>query len=144
MIQIFFDGLCQPVNPGGTATYGFVITMEGKTLHEGKGVVGEGSGMTNNVAEYTGLLEALKYVATHHVKETKISIYGDSQLVIRQLKGEYKARSETAKKYLPMVRKLLEGKQATFTWVPREQNTAADELTKAAYSGHLKKKQQAL
>ena len=60
MISIFFDGACEPVNPGGTASYGWVIKKDGKTILSGSGIVGSGEGMTNNVGEYHGLIEGIK------------------------------------------------------------------------------------
>ena len=115
MINIFFDGSCMPKNPGGVATYGYVLIKDGKIEKEGRGTIGVGDGMTNNVAEYSGLLEALKFATTKYPDEKDIAIHGDSQLVIRQMKGEYKVKSETAKKYAPQIKKLLLKKNATFT-----------------------------
>jgi ribonuclease HI len=58
MITIFFDGLCRPKNPGGVATFGYVIYKDGEKVKRGCGVVGSGAGMTNNVAEYSALKRA--------------------------------------------------------------------------------------
>ena len=43
MIEVYFDGLCEP-NPGGVATYGFVIKRDGKKVHEGHGLAGHAVG----------------------------------------------------------------------------------------------------
>ncbi|WP_243674943.1 hypothetical protein [Vulcanisaeta distributa] len=57
-------GACEPKNPGGVGTYGFLILDEkGNTIHEGYGIACEpGPGCTNNIAEYTGLVKALEWL----------------------------------------------------------------------------------
>jgi ribonuclease HI len=58
MITIYFDGLCYPKNPGGVAAYGYLVYRDEELLWKGFGGVGQGRGMTNNVAEYEGLKAA--------------------------------------------------------------------------------------
>lgn len=60
-IEVFIDGLCEPMNPHGTAAYGIVIYRDGVQIKTLKGIVGSGTGMSNNVAEYSGLVELIKY-----------------------------------------------------------------------------------
>lgn len=55
-LEVFIDGCCEPVNPGGTAAYGVVVKCEGKVLFSEGKIVGSGNGISNNVAEYSGLL----------------------------------------------------------------------------------------
>jgi ribonuclease HI len=133
MITIYFDGLCRPRNPGGVATYGYVIYKDGKQAKSGYGVVGSGAGMTNNVAEYSALKRAAEWVRGNCTEDV-IVIKGDSQLVIHQLNGTWQVKSETSKKYVPEIRKLLEGRKTSFVWIPREQNAEADQLSNIAYN----------
>jgi ribonuclease HI len=86
MISLYFDGLCRPRNPGGIATYGYVIYQDGKKVKSGSGVIGSGVGMTNNVAEYSALKRAVEWVSRNCV-DGEIVIKGDSQLVIHQMNG---------------------------------------------------------
>jgi len=87
----WFDGGCQPVNPGGTAAYGVVIKeQDGTILVWEHGLVGKGSGMSNNLAEYAGVLHILKYLSTR--PPGRVTIYGDSNLVINQLNGKWRVR----------------------------------------------------
>ncbi|MFW6194119.1 MAG: ribonuclease HI [Halobacteriota archaeon] len=132
MITIYFDGLCQPVNPGGVATYGYVIYQDNKVIKKGYGVIGKGKGMTNNVAEYTALKKALQWVNSQRIKD-KITVKGDSQLVINQLKGKWKVKSQTSKKFVPQIKELLRDKEIELIWIPREDNTEADRLCNIAY-----------
>jgi hypothetical protein len=54
-MQIYFDGLCQPCNPGGTACFAFIVkNEEGNTIHSEYGLAKHNS--TNNVSEYTGII----------------------------------------------------------------------------------------
>ena len=133
MITIYFDGLCRPRNPGGIATYGYVIYQDTEKVNSGCGVVGSGAAMTNNVAEYSALKHAAEWVSRNDIVD-EIVIKGDSQLVIHQMTGTWQVRSETSKKFVPEIRRLLEGRKTEFVWIPREQNAEADLLSNIAYS----------
>jgi len=133
MITIYFDGLCRPKNPGGVATYGYVIYKDGEKVKSGFGVVGSGAGMTNNVAEYSALKRAAEWVSRNG-GDDEIVIKGDSQLVIHQMDGTWQIKSATSKKFVPEIRRLLEGRKTRFIWIPREQNAEADQLSNVAYS----------
>jgi len=133
MITIFFDGLCRPRNPGGVATYGYVIYKDGEKVKSGCGVVGSGAGMTNNVAEYSALKRAAEWVSRNG-GDDEIVIKSDSQLVIHQMNGTWQIKSETSKKFVPEIRRLMEGRKTRFIWIPREQNAEADLLSNVAYS----------
>jgi ribonuclease HI len=140
MITIYFDGLCYPKNPGGVAAYGYLVYRDGVPIWRGFGAVGEGRGMTNNVAEYEGLRAAAQWLVDEGIKE-KILIKGDSQLVIKQMKGEYRVNSATSKKYVPEIKRLLEGSDVSLSWVPREENEEADKLSRVAYEGYCRRRQ---
>ena len=135
MIEAYFDGLCEP-NPGGVATYGFVVRKDGKKVHEGHGLAGtpKSPQATNNVAEYTGLIKALEWLAGQ--KSTgPIIVRGDSDLILKQVQGLYKVKSGLLAPLHGRVKELLEKLPAvTFEWIPRERNTDADRLTNLAYA----------
>jgi ribonuclease HI len=135
MIEAFFDGLCEP-NPGGVATYGFVVLRDGKKVHEGHGLAAtpKSSQATNNVAEYSGLIHALQWLVEHPAPGP-IVVRGDSDLVVRQVKGEFKVKSSLLAPLHGRVKDLaarLPG--ITFEWVPRNRNSDADRLTNLAYA----------
>jgi len=135
MITIYFDGLCRPRNPGGTATYGYVIYKDGKKVKSGSGVIGSGAGMTNNVAEYSALQRAAEWV-NRNGDDDEIVIKGDSRLVIHQMNGTWQIKSETSQKFVPEICRLLEGRKTRCIWIPREQNAEADLLSNLAYNQH--------
>ena len=143
MIDIFFDGLCEPAykggkrNPEGVATYGYIIYRDWKVIAKGYSAIGEGKGMTNNVAEFSALEEAVKWLREQGI-EDEMRIKGDSMLVINQMKGEWQVKSDTSKKFVPLIRDLLKDRKVKFTWIPRDENEAADALSRIAYANYLK------
>ena len=137
MITVHFDGLCQPKNPGGVATYGFVVKKGAKLLHEGRGLAANPytPGATNNVAEYTGVMKAMEWLVAQGLEKEKAVVRGDSELVIRQLKGEYKVKAPHLAPLFARVRELsFRFPSLRFEWVPREQNKDADAQTNLAYA----------
>jgi ribonuclease HI len=140
LIEIYFDGLCQPINPGGIACYAFVVKSDGKTIYNDYGVVGEpfSNDSTNNVAEYTALAKALQWLVANNLIADKVEIKSDSQLIVNHLSGNYKVR---AKRILPLYHRVLllksKFRDVQIKWVPREKNREADMLTNKAYNRAL-------
>ena len=139
MITVYFDGLCYPKNPCGVAAYGYLIYEDGELLHKGFGAVGEGPGMTNNVAEYEGLLAALFWIKDNGLND-KVVVRGDSQLVINQISGRWQVKSGTSSKYVPEIKEMMNGMDVVLEWIPREKNGEADELSRLAYERYIAKK----
>jgi len=135
-IIVHVDGLCEPVNPGGTATYGYVVNNDASAgIVKRYGVVGQGPEMSNNVAEYAALCEALNFLVSEKLNLLPIEVRSDSRLLINQMKGDWKVRKGL------YVHKHLEAKdlarrfdRITFKWIPREDNEEADALSRVAYS----------
>jgi ribonuclease HI len=140
LIEVYFDGLCQPKNPGGIACYAFLVKSNGKTIHSDYGVAGEpfSKDSTNNVAEYTALAKALEWLVASNLVSDKVVINSDSQLVVNQLEGNFKVKG---KRIIPLYKQvlLLKSKFADIEikWVPREKNREADRLTNIAYNKAL-------
>jgi len=140
-LLIFFDGLCEPINPGGVATWGFLIIQEKmEVTHElvrKCGVIGAGKKMTNNIAEFKALLEALKFIRLHFRHPYPgILISGDSSLVINQLNGRWRVRSDTSMKYVPLLLTALKGMKWSASWISRSMNNTADRLSRKAYEDY--------
>jgi ribonuclease HI len=137
-VQVHFDGACQPAKGGGIATYGF--TVEGAGFHEeGKGLAVPpfSQHATNNVAEYVGAIRAMEWLKDRGFRGT-VYLFGDSQLVLRQMKGEYRVRTEHIRAYHELLKRLTAGfEQVKFEWIPREENREADRLSKEALVDHL-------
>ena len=135
-IVVYYDGACEPRNPKGVATYGFVIYKDGEKIGEGKGLAAEPWSwkVSNNVAEYTAMIEAFKWLLEHGYAGADVLVRGDSQLSIRQMQGWYAVRApriiplyEEAKRLAKKFRKV------SFQWVPRERNAEADLLSELAF-----------
>ena len=124
MITAFFDGGARG-NPG-PAGYGvYIVDEKGEMLAELSGSLGVA---TNNVAEYHGLIAALQWAANRDMKA--IAIKGDSQLLIEQMKGNYKVKNEGLKPlYLKARLLVMQIGNVTFEHVRREQNKDADRLS---------------
>jgi ribonuclease HI len=83
LYTLLFDGASRG-NPGPAAC-GFVVYVNGEKME----ARGEFLGVTtNNVAEYRGLIRGLEYLVRKGA--TKVTVYADSELVVKQIKGEYK------------------------------------------------------
>jgi ribonuclease HI len=140
-----FDGACEPINPGGVATYGYTIAFENGERKGYHGVIGEGDGMTCNVAEYGALIKGLQRLSHIVAPKDEILIQGDSQLIIYQMIGKYRVNAENLKPLHTKAKKLIDnlksnGVKIEFKWVNREFNAEADRLSKLGYKEYVKKK----
>ncbi len=140
LIEVYFDGLCQPVNPGGISCYAFVVKSEGRTIYSDYGIAVEpfSQDSTNNVAEYTALVKALQWLLQNNLGSKKVEIKSDSQLIVNQLTGDYKVKSKRIMSLYKQVL-LLKSKfqDIQIKWVPRDKNREADKLTNKAYNKAL-------
>lgn len=131
MIEGWFDGVCEPRNPGGYAAYGALVKIDGKVVwSEGK-LVGHGPGMSNNVSEYSGFIAVMKRIL--EIKPLQACrIRGDSALVVNQLNKRWQVRGglyvpffhEAHNLYHP-VRQLVR-----LEWIGRDENSECDHLSK--------------
>lgn len=129
---IYCDGLCEPTNPNGYACWAFVVTQNEKVIYHNEGCVGHGEGMTNNIAEYHSLLNALLYCFRSKVFQAQIRM--DSQLVVNQVNGDWKCNKESLRQLLARCARGMEIVDANLTWIPREQNEIADKYSRVAYN----------
>jgi ribonuclease HI len=130
-ITIYVDGLCEP-NPAGVACYGWPARDEsGAEIASAHGHLLSGDGATNNVAEFGAVIQALRHAKAQGW--AGVQLRTDSQLVANQLNGEWGCNSDGLVRYLNAARELIDEVGATITWVPRDQNQRADELSRQAY-----------
>lgn len=129
-LVIFTDGASRG-NPG-PASYGFTVSDEkGQLLYQEGRYIGL---TTNNVAEYTGVLEAVKWVKKKYGHSPlEIELYADSKLVAEQLSGRFKIKSPHLKPIIDKIKILaIELGGVIYTHVPRAKNTMADRLANQA------------
>jgi ribonuclease HI len=139
---LYFDGLCEPVNPGGVACYGWLLQDEnGKTVASGKGEYCRGHGATSNVAEWCALGFGLRWISDNCQTGGPVEdlgalwIRGDSQVVIQQLAGKYQCHKPTMQRMHDRCWELLNQifLPVEIEWIPREENEPADALSREAY-----------
>jgi ribonuclease HI len=140
LIEVYLDGLCQPINPGGIPCYAFIVKRDGKTIYSDYGIAGEpfSEDSTNNVAEYTALVKALEWLLANNLGSSRVEIMSDSQLIVNQLTGDYKVKAKRMLVLYKQVLKLMSTfQEIQIKWVPRENNREADRLTNKAYNKAL-------
>jgi ribonuclease HI len=118
-------------NPG-PAAIGAVVQREGRVLEERGERIGEA---TNNVAEYRALLLGIERARALGASE--LELVGDSELIVRQVKGDYKVKDATLRELHGEVERALRPFAGSWSirHVRREQNAAADRLVNAALDG---------
>lgn len=133
VVRVHFDGACDPPSGTGVATFGYHLEGGG-FLHEGWGlaVAPYSRHSTNNVAEYVAAIRPLEWLLAHGYTNDVV-MSGDSQLVVRQMTGQYEVRAEHLKAYHDHLAGLVTRfRHVEFHWVPREENRRADALSKLA------------
>lgn len=131
MIEAFFDGCCEPVNPGGKGGYGIVIKSSGEIVFQLSGYCGDGKTMSNNVAEYEAAGAVMQWLLNNGHEKDEVIVKGDSQLVVKQLKCEWKIKKGLyLKSALRAIQLRNKFTNINFEWIPREQNIEADCLSK--------------
>ena len=115
-------------NPGPSA-YGVVVRdLRGEIIARLKKYIGR---MTNNVAEYYGLIAAMDYAQSHGVRSLRIE--SDSELLVKQMRGQYKVKSEDLRPLFERAKKMSQGFESfRIEHVYREQNREADALANEA------------
>ncbi len=131
---IYTDGGARG-NPG-PAAIGYVIkSARGKTLVEGEAFIGR---TTNNVAEYAALNAALRRV--RDLGGQRVTCFLDSELVVRQLNGQYRVKEEKMRQSYENLRPLVASfLEISFRAVPRGRNSRADELVNRVLDEQEKK-----
>jgi ribonuclease HI len=115
-------------NPGPAAIGAVLTTPDGEVLERHGERIGKA---TDNVAEYRALLLGLERASERGARE--VEVVGDSELVVRQVQGDYKVKDEALKGLYAKVVKALAGfDRWSIRHVRREDNEAADSLVNAA------------
>lgn len=130
-LSVYCDGGARG-NPG-PAAIGVVVKNENKEV---LCAIGKKIGFaTNNVAEYTALIEALSWISRETYSEKpKIIFFLDSELVVSQLNGVYKIKNAKLRELLMVIREKEAriGWELTYKHIPRERNWEADRLVNLA------------
>ena len=131
-VVIHTDGASKG-NPGHASIAYVIAGADGQVIASHGRYIGK---ETNNVAEYTALVEAL--AAARDLGAAQVEAFSDSELMVKQVSGAYRVKNENLR---PLYEKVVAGLRAfasaTLTHVPREQNREADKLAGAAIKAHL-------
>lgn len=136
-IVIHTDGAARG-NPGPSAI-AYVINQVGSALIEHAETIGD---TTNNQAEYRALVAALTKVVELKPDSQPVNCFADSELMVKQLRGEYKMKNAELRPHFEAIQALKrtleeQGNSVSFHHVRREQNKRADELGNLALDGKL-------
>lgn len=126
-------------NPGPAAV-GVVLYHGDELIHEFGKVI---SNTTNNVAEYTALIQAFRCIEKRGLEPATVEFRLDSELVVKQMLGLYRVKDENLKSLKVLVDDLMMAllrkgcQQITFKHVPRSENKKADRLVNQALDAYL-------
>lgn len=127
--ELYFDGACLP-NPGGTASFGFVLYLNGSEIDRGHGIIGSGKYMTDVVAEYKALIAGLSsFLRLFNKPGAILKIYSDSQFVVSQVTKQVHESLDLQiiGFHLREIQRMV---KVYLSWIPRNENKRADELSK--------------
>jgi 2-C-methyl-D-erythritol 2,4-cyclodiphosphate synthase len=126
---LYTDGASRG-NPGPAASGWVLFDGYGMLVHESGSKLGQ---LTNNEAEYAALIEALNWLTTTLGSDFRLTLRMDSELIVKQLRGEYKIKAEHLRQTALLAMSTLAGfTDLTIEHVPRAQNARADALANQA------------
>ncbi len=130
-VIIYADGASRG-NPGPAAIGVTIKDKQGRLITLISQSIGRA---TNNQAEYKAIIAALEHAIT--LGANQVEIHSDSELVVRQINGEYRVKKATLKPLYQQVKRLqIQLKSFTITHIPRQQNIEADNLANKALNGY--------
>ncbi len=132
-LTIYTDGGARN-NPGPAGIGAILLNEKGDEVASVSEYIGEA---TNNQAEYKAVIAAFKKAKELGAEE--LDFYLDSELVVKQLKREYKVKNkDLAPLFVQIHNDSLSFKKVTYNHVPREQNKEADRLVNLAIDKAVK------
>jgi ribonuclease HI len=140
MYTLRFDGLfrslpggVRPVQRAGFMGFGWLIFCDDRLVAQGHGVYGHGQNATSNTAEYLALIEGLEALGDMGVGKEPVRVIGDAKSVIEQMQGSAGINAPDVRALHRRANRLASRfAHVKWEWKPREQNHAADLLTRRA------------
>jgi ribonuclease HI len=130
---VFSDGAAKG-NPGPSGAGWLIRDPEGQVRTENGKFLGHG---TNNEAEYQALTSALEAALALGAEAVRVHL--DSELLVRQLNGQYRVKSDRLRKFYLQAQDLLRRfREYAIIHVPREKNQDADRLANEAIKAHYR------
>jgi len=126
-LHVYVDGAARG-NPGPASIGVVVLTRDGKKVASFGEAIGEA---TNNYAEYTALVHALRLISVFEVE--RLRVYTDSELMASQVNGDYRVREKSLRPLYAQVMSMLRRyREYEVAHIPREKNSEADLLANRA------------
>ena len=126
-VVICTDGTAEP-NPGPAAIGATIKDEQGRLITSISQPIGRA---TNNQAEYRAVIAALEHAI--RLGTNQVDMRSDSELVVKQINGQYRVKNATLKPLYQQVKQLQSQLQSfTITHIPRQQNREADSLASIA------------
>jgi ribonuclease HI len=130
---VFSDGAAKG-NPGPSGAGWLICDPQGQVRSENRKFLGHG---TNNEAEYQALTAALEEALSLGAKAVKVHL--DSELLVRQINGQYRVKSDRLRKFYQQAQDLLRRfHDYVIIHIPREQNREADRLANEAIKDYFR------
>lgn len=130
--RLYTDGAARG-NPGPAGAGAVIVSPEGHIVAKIGKFLGEA---TNNVAEYTALVLGLRRAKAMGIKD--LEVLSDSELMVRQISGDYAVKAEHLRPLHDEARQLLHGfPDAIVRHIPREENAQADAMSNRAIDERL-------
>ena len=130
--RLFTDGAARG-NPGPAGAGAVIVNAQGHIVAKVGKFLGD---ETNNVAEYMGLILGLKRAKAMGIKE--LDVLADSELMVKQLNGDYAVKAEHLKPLFDEARALFKAfGEIEIRHIPREENGAADAMSNRAIDERL-------
>lgn len=129
-LKVYTDGASRG-NPGESSIGISITDEEGNEIQTFKKYLGK---FTNNAAEYIALVESVKLLKAINYKFEEINFFCDSELIVKQINGEYKIKNKDLIKLSLEFWKEIKSlnKKFSLTHIPREKNKHADRLANEA------------
>jgi len=121
-------------NPGPAASGAVLVDDKGEVVETAQEYLGTA---TNNVAEYNAVILGIGLVRKHELARAEFLL--DSQLVVRQLNGQYKVKHPDMKAQFEKVQRLLHGIDIQFRHIPRAENHLSDTVVNQCLDAHSTK-----
>lgn len=127
LYSIYTDGASRG-NPGQAGIGVAIYNESGELVEQYREYIGTA---TNNVAEYSALIAGLSLVKKF--LPCGISVFMDSELLVKQMRGEYRVKNQNLQQYHHTAQSLSSSYlSSNFTYIPREKNSVADKLANEA------------
>lgn len=134
-VVCYFDGCCEPRNPGGNMGMGACVYVDEKKVYEKSSYIAAHLSNTNNIAEYLAFELVVDFLIVNNLTMENVVIKGDSMLVVNQMNGFWQMKKgaylEHAKRcYKKLAKSFWRMSKPRIEWVGRDKNSFADELSK--------------